>query len=357
MPPVSRRRPARRAAPRSRRSRAPFEHAPVVADVVGRADAVVYGNSSAPMKFARRTSAGSSDGLDGERSTARSSICVASGRPAPRTGPIGLVLVTTESNRTSIRGIRTRRTPSSRSALAGSRRFRDTRRRRCSMPHVSALTFPVAAAAELEPIRWPRPWPIATMCSERVSVQRTGRPSLRASQPTSTSSDREPLAAEAAADVRRDHVHAVGLDPERRGRARLGPGVASACGARCVSRPFSHTRRGRARLDRATWIRWLTTLPLTTTSQPVEQVGVGLCGRGHGRRSCPRPRTDNVLVRERRLARRSPPGSGSVSAQTRSAASTPAARLSVSTTATMSPTNRTLSAANSGRNICGSIAG
>ena len=44
------------------------EHQPVVAAVVGRRrSTVVYGNSSAPMKFARRTSAGSSPSLGGER--------------------------------------------------------------------------------------------------------------------------------------------------------------------------------------------------------------------------------------------------------------------------------------------------
>ena len=36
---------------------------------------------------------------------ARSSICVASGRPAPRTGPIGVVLVATALTSISILGI------------------------------------------------------------------------------------------------------------------------------------------------------------------------------------------------------------------------------------------------------------
>ena len=37
---------------------------------------------------------------------ARSSICVASGRPAPRTGPVGVVLVATARMLASIFGIR-----------------------------------------------------------------------------------------------------------------------------------------------------------------------------------------------------------------------------------------------------------
>ena len=65
----------------------------------------MYGNASLGMKFRRRTSAGSSDSSAASRSIARSSICVASGRPAPRTGPIGVVLVTTALTSISTFGI------------------------------------------------------------------------------------------------------------------------------------------------------------------------------------------------------------------------------------------------------------
>ena len=58
-------------------------------------DAVVTGNASAGMRLRRRTSAGSSPISAANRSIARSIACVASGRPAPRNGPIGVVLVTT----------------------------------------------------------------------------------------------------------------------------------------------------------------------------------------------------------------------------------------------------------------------
>ena len=65
----------------------------------------MYGKASLGMKLRRRTSAGSSDNSAANMSIARSIICVASGRPAPRTGPIGVVLVTTALTSTSIFGI------------------------------------------------------------------------------------------------------------------------------------------------------------------------------------------------------------------------------------------------------------
>ena len=70
------------------------------------------------------------------------------------------------------------------------------------------------------------------MLSLRVSVQRTGRPSWRASQTTSTSSTPSALGAEAAADVRGDDAELTGLEPERARERRCGPGAASASRAR-----------------------------------------------------------------------------------------------------------------------------
>ncbi len=58
------------------------------------------------MKLRRRTSAGSSDSSAANTSIARSIICVASGRPAPRTGPVGVVFVATARTSISIVGIR-----------------------------------------------------------------------------------------------------------------------------------------------------------------------------------------------------------------------------------------------------------
>ena len=57
------------------------------------------------MKLRRRSSAGSIPISAAYMSTARSIICVASGRPAPRTGPIGVELETTEVMSTSIFGM------------------------------------------------------------------------------------------------------------------------------------------------------------------------------------------------------------------------------------------------------------
>jgi len=57
------------------------------------------------MKFVRRTSAGSRPASAAKRSMARSSACVASGRPAPRIEVVGVVLVTTETVLVSTLGI------------------------------------------------------------------------------------------------------------------------------------------------------------------------------------------------------------------------------------------------------------
>ena len=57
------------------------------------------------MKLRRRNSAGSRPRSAANRSIARSSSWVASGRPAPRTAAVGVVFVATESKRTSILGI------------------------------------------------------------------------------------------------------------------------------------------------------------------------------------------------------------------------------------------------------------
>ncbi len=63
------------------------------------------GNFSLGMKLRRRSSAGSIPISVAYMSTARSIIWVASGRPAPRTGPIGVELETTEVMSTSILGM------------------------------------------------------------------------------------------------------------------------------------------------------------------------------------------------------------------------------------------------------------
>ena len=63
------------------------------------------GNASDAKRLRRRTSAGSRPISAANRSIARSIACVASGRPAPRNGPMGVVLVTTLTVSASIVGI------------------------------------------------------------------------------------------------------------------------------------------------------------------------------------------------------------------------------------------------------------
>ena len=58
------------------------------------------------MKLRRRTSAGSMPISAANMSIARSIACVASGRPAPRNAPIGVVLVATAVTSSSIVGMR-----------------------------------------------------------------------------------------------------------------------------------------------------------------------------------------------------------------------------------------------------------
>ena len=66
---------------------------------------VVCGKASFGMKLRRRTSPGSMPSSAANMSTARSMICVASGRPAPRKGPTGVVFVTTVLMSVSIFGM------------------------------------------------------------------------------------------------------------------------------------------------------------------------------------------------------------------------------------------------------------
>jgi len=59
--------------------------------------AVVCGKRSAAIRFRRRSSAGSMASSVASMSIARSIMAAASGRPAPRYAPNGVVLVTTQS--------------------------------------------------------------------------------------------------------------------------------------------------------------------------------------------------------------------------------------------------------------------
>ena len=69
-------------------------------------NAVVCGSVNLGSRFFRRTSAGSTPAASANRSIARSIAAAASGRPAPRYAPTGVVLVTTEVDHDSARGMR-----------------------------------------------------------------------------------------------------------------------------------------------------------------------------------------------------------------------------------------------------------
>ena len=118
-----------------------------------------------------------------------------------------------------------------------------------------------------------RPWCIATMFSLRVSVQRTGLPVARATQPTSTSSTAMPLAPKPPPTSGATTRTFSGSRPSSPPRTIL-----SWCGVceliHSVSRPSSpHC----AALERGSIghaaSRWLTTLPLTTTSEDANRSG------------------------------------------------------------------------------------
>ena len=195
----------------------------------------------------------------------------------------------------------------------------------------------------------PRPWPIATRFSLRVSVQRTGRPVARASQATSTSSVERPLAPKPPPTSGRDHPHLLGLEPER-GRQPVAV-LVRGLGREPDRQPavVLEPRGGGARLDRAGGDALAGDAARRDHLAAVEQLLGGAGTRAAqadvGARS---PRTAAPRRRARRSVR-STTGSGSYSTSTSSAASTLALAARLSTTATMSPTNLTLSVARYGR--------
>ena len=106
-----------------------------------------------------------------------------------------------------------------------------------------------------------------------------GRPVLRASHATSTSSTQSSLGAEAAADVRRDDAHVAPARARGTARARRDPDAASASRGTTVSLPSSPDTAADERGSIGTGaIRWLTTVPETTTSQPSNRLLVELLG-------------------------------------------------------------------------------
>ena len=67
---------------------------------------VSYGNASGGRKLRRRTTSGSSPSFRAARSTIRSMRKAASGRPAPRYGPVGTFVVAAPTTSTDTAGMR-----------------------------------------------------------------------------------------------------------------------------------------------------------------------------------------------------------------------------------------------------------
>ena len=129
------------------------------------------------MKFCLRIATGSMPSSSAAMSMIRSSICVASGRPAPRYAAVAVVFVAALQALSSTFGIAY--TPC---AIVRVRNGRNAPIDGYAPPSWNTFAFtPVIMPSRRSPIStcctWARPWVIATMFSERVSVHFTGRAS------------------------------------------------------------------------------------------------------------------------------------------------------------------------------------
>ncbi len=133
--------------------------------------------------------------------------------------------------------------------------------------------MPSRVAPILKPATCARPWFIATMFSLRVSVQCTGRPSSRASQPTITSSTFRPFAPKpppTSGPTTRICVSSMPSSIDRPIRSWCGVCVESQIVSRPSSPGWASDERGSSGLAAS---RWLTSVPSTTTSQPSNRSG------------------------------------------------------------------------------------
>ena len=106
------------------------------------------------------------------------------------------------------------------------------------------------------------------MLSERVSTQRTGRPSLRASQATMTSSGYEPILAPNPPPTSGAMTRTCsGARPRRAAMASLVPWAVCVL-EYCSSRPSFHSAAAARTSSGQGATRWLTMRWRTTTSQP-----------------------------------------------------------------------------------------
>ena len=224
-------------------------------------------------------------------SIARSMTCVASGRPAPRYGAgRGRVgddrcdldldlrdLVDAAGHHRGERGQERRRSRGTRRVLE------DPSRRASTVPsRLPPISNRLLRAAVVHRHH--------VLAAGLGPLQRAAGARGRASRPARPR--RQPLAAEAAADVGRDHAHLLGSIPSIPAEHRRGPDAASGSTATPSAAPASSTS---AAVERGSTghaaSRWLTLAPLVTTSQRGEQVLVGLERLVRGRCWCRRPRT------------------------------------------------------------------
>ena len=229
------------------------------------------------MKFARRTSAGSSPASTRERVD----------RALHHLRRLGTAGAAQRRGRAGVRHDRVKPDLDPRDPVhAGRHQPRQRRQDRADagvsagvlqQPQVQRLEVPVAVAAEREPHS------LAAAVAHRDHVLRARlgpahRPVELARQPRHEHVlGQQPLAAEAAADVRRDHVHAIGLDLQRL-RQRVSVLVWRLGGQPDPQPAVLPDRRGRAWLDRSDVDPLAVELALDDDVAAIEQVGAGLVG-------------------------------------------------------------------------------
>ena len=280
--------------------------------------------------------------------------------PAPRNAPTGCGVGERRPRRRSrSAGCRRRPAPSCTSGrVPAPRRSRRRHRRRPTTRARSPVMTPVAAQARARSSRpAPRPCGIETRFSERVSTHVTGRPE-RAGHPDHDGvlGEQTGLAAEAAADVRGDHAHPVGVEPEDR-RDLVAEAVRHLGGD--PDRQRRSRRRGSRAARRSRCPPWAHGQPLVDHARPHDHLGaVERVGLGRGAHAGGEVATRAPGTAARRRARARPPGRRPRAAgrsrpppARRRRRRRPSSR--PITTATASPTKRTRSVASGGRGRSG----
>ena len=195
------------------------------------------------------------------------------------------------------------------------------------------------------------------MFSVRVSVHRTGRPTSRASHATRMSSGAAPPFGPKPPPTSgtRTRICEASMPRAPASASRVPCGVCVV--AHCVRRPSSpHSATATRHSIGHEASRWLVNAVVTTTSQPSNSASSGLSFGNRAQTFVPTSGKSSASPASAVWASATT-GSSSTSTMTRSAASGPWRRSSVSTTATISPANRATSLAITGRGICSSRPG